>query len=88
MKILRTPRLVIPRVEHVPFTRKEDLDPRGEVSRRMRQRLTDVAEISGAVTCRNIHAATKGDSEMGKIAADALLSAIVCDAVRVAFACM
>ena len=38
----------------------------------MRERLTNVAQISGAVTCRNIHAATQGDSEMGKIAADAL----------------
>jgi len=69
----RKPRFVVARVEHMPFTSEKDLHPCGEVSRRMRERLTNVAQISGAVTCRNIHAATQGDSEMGKVAADALL---------------
>ncbi|AUR06371.1 hypothetical protein PhaeoP59_00163 [Phaeobacter inhibens] len=43
----REPRLIVPRVEHVPFTSEKYLHPRGEVARRMRERLTNVAQISG-----------------------------------------
>jgi len=41
----RKPRFVVARVEHVPFTSEKDLHPSGEVSRRMRERLTNVAQI-------------------------------------------
>ena len=68
----RKPRFVVAGIEGPPFASQEHLHPRGEVPRRMRLRLTDVAQISGAVAGRNVHAATQRDGEMGKIAADSL----------------
>src|SRR5687768_11509054 len=65
------PRLVVPGVECVPLTRKIHLEPSAEVHRRRIGRNTDVAEIAGAVACRNIHATAKRDGKVREIPADA-----------------
>src|SRR5712691_5967629 len=65
-------RHVIPRIKGVPPPAKIDLEPAGEIHRPIRWRHVDVAEIAGAIACRNVHAAAKGDGEVRVGATDGL----------------
>src|SRR5207302_2933434 len=62
---------VVARVENVPLTTEIDFEPGREIHRRIRYRHADIAEIAGAIPCRDVHAAAESDREVGKIAADA-----------------
>src|SRR3954471_24986249 len=66
------PRHVVARIEHLPAPAEIGLEPAGEVADRPRLRRADVAEVTGAIARRNVHAATEGDGEMGIVATDAL----------------
>ncbi len=44
-------------------------EPGAKIHRRIVERHSDVAEIAGAVACRNIHVSAKRDSKVGKITA-------------------
>src|ERR1700687_5043902 len=63
--------MVVTRVERVPAAAQIGFKPTREIHRRVHRRHTDVAEISGAVASRNIHAAAEGDRKMRKVAAHA-----------------
>lgn len=64
------PGRVVARVEHPPLSLQIDLHPGREIPRRMWLRLADIAEIAGAVACRDIHAAAEGDCQMREITAN------------------
>ncbi len=61
---------VVPRVEGVPGAADKRLEPTGEVHRRRILRTTDVAEVTGAIPRRNVHATTEGDGQVGEVATD------------------
>src|ERR1700731_77265 len=62
---------VMPRVEGVPAVTEIDLEPPAEIHRCVRKRHADIAEIPGAVPCRDVHASAQGDREVGEIPAHA-----------------
>ena len=62
---------VVPGVERVPASVQIGFEPSCEVARRERGGGAYIAEISGAVAGRNVHAAAKRDGEMGIVAANA-----------------
>src|SRR6202034_895164 len=64
-------RNVMARIERVPAIAEINLEPGGEIHRRLVRRDADVGEISGAIARRTVHAAAERDGEMGKVAADA-----------------
>src|ERR1700733_11743963 len=64
------PRHIVPRVEHLPSPADIGLEPAGKISHGPRLRRADIAEISGAVAGRNIHAAAESNGEVGIVAAD------------------
>jgi len=64
------PRHVVPWVEGIPASSEIRLEPSGEVHRTVGRRCAHVAEITGAVPRRNIHASAEGNSKMCVIAAD------------------
>src|SRR6267142_889878 len=64
------PRYVVPWVEEIPASSEIRFEPSGEVPRAVGRRCAHVAEIAGAVSRRNVHAAAKGNSKMCVIAAD------------------
>src|SRR5450755_4658714 len=53
------PRLVVAGIERVPAAAEVDFEPGAEIHRRIVWRHADVAEISGAVARRNVHAAAQ-----------------------------
>src|ERR1700683_459652 len=59
------------RIERVPAIAEINLEPGGEIHRRLVRRHADVAEIAGAIARRDVHAAAERNGEMGKVAADA-----------------
>jgi hypothetical protein len=59
----------VPGVECVPATAKIDLEPRAEIHGLGLWRDVDVAEISGAITRRDVHATAQRDRQVGKVAA-------------------
>src|ERR1700680_2771838 len=65
------PRHIVPRVEDAPAAAEIRLDPSGEIHWSIRRQDADVAEITGAIACRNVHAAAKCDGKVRIIAADA-----------------
>src|SRR4029450_8074110 len=62
---------IIAGVEGVPMAVKVGLEPGGEIHRAIGRRHADVAEIAGAVTCGDVHAATESDGEVCVITANA-----------------
>src|SRR6266404_3927360 len=65
------PGRIVARVESIPLSAQERLEPRAEIHGVGHWRHANIAQISGAVTGRNIHASAKGDGQMHKVAADA-----------------
>jgi hypothetical protein len=63
------PRHVVARIECVPAATEISLEPAGEIADRPRRRCADIAEVAGAVTRRNVHAAAECDGQMGIVAA-------------------
>src|SRR5579864_4861412 len=63
-------RHVVTGIEGVPVTVDIRLEPCGEIHRTVGRRHADVAEVTGAVASRNVHAAAEGDGKMRVIAAD------------------
>src|SRR5271154_2008087 len=63
---------VVARVECAPPPAKVGLEPRGKIHRPIRRRNADVAEVPRAIARRYVHAAAKGDGEVGVVATDAL----------------
>jgi hypothetical protein len=49
---------IVPRIEGLPATAQKSLEPGAEIHRRIGRRQTDIADVSAAVTRRNIHRAT------------------------------
>src|ERR1700733_12866113 len=64
------PRLIVPGVERMPLAIEVGLEPSGEIHRLRIGRHADIAEIAGAVTGWNVHAAAQSDRQVGKVAAD------------------
>src|SRR5216683_3879875 len=62
---------IVSRVKDVPAAAEIRLDPSGEIHWPIRRQDADVAKITGAVACRNVHAAAKCDGKVRIIAADA-----------------
>src|SRR3569832_2284613 len=67
---------IVARVESVPAPTEIDLHPSREIHRSPGFWQADVADIACAIAGRNVKRTAKGDSEMGKIAADAALLAV------------
>ena len=59
----------MPRIPRVPFATEKDIEPGTEIHRIGIDRNANVSKIAGAVTGRDVHAATQRDSQMGEIAA-------------------
>src|SRR5665647_2832392 len=53
------PRMVVARIEGEPAAVEIDLEPGAEIHRRGIDGYADIAEIAGAVACRDIHAAAR-----------------------------
>src|ERR1035441_3322517 len=62
---------IVARVERVPAAADPGLEPRGEIAHAERRWRSDIAQVAGAVSRWNIHAAAEGDGEMREVAADA-----------------
>src|SRR3974377_1585925 len=65
------PRHIVLQNKEPPASAEIRLDPSGEIHWPIRRQDADLAEITGAVACRNVHAAAKCDGEVRIIAADA-----------------
>src|ERR1700760_4998097 len=63
--------MIVPRVERIPLLTEKDLEPGAEVHRRRITRHSDIAEITGAVARRDVHAPAQCDREMREISAHA-----------------
>src|SRR6202166_4995060 len=66
------PRNVVARIESVPAAAEIGLEPGGKISRRPGQGHADLAEIAGAISRRNVHAAAERDGKVRIVAADTL----------------
>src|SRR4029079_3418317 len=66
-------RNIVARIERVPAAVEEHLEPGAEIHRGRVGRNADIAEITGAIARRDVHAAAKRDSEMREVAAHAPL---------------
>lgn len=64
-------RRIVAGIEGVPAAVEKHLEPGGEIHRAVRRRRADVAQVAGAITGRDIHAAAKGHRQMGIVTADA-----------------
>src|SRR5712692_5187633 len=62
---------IIARIEGVPTAAEVGFEPSGEVHGCVNRRHANIAEIAGAVTRGNIHAAAKSDGQVGVVPADA-----------------
>src|SRR5262245_61125280 len=63
--------MVVAGIECVPAAAEISLEPGGKIHRRGIARYADVAEITGAIARRDIHAAAQRHCKMGEVAADA-----------------
>jgi hypothetical protein len=59
----------LPRIESKPSSSKKRFEPHTEIHWRGIWRNTDIAQIAGAVPCRDVHATTQSDRKMGKVTA-------------------
>src|SRR3984957_1074211 len=66
------PRNVVARIERVPAAAEIGLEPAGKTPRGPRQRHADLAEIAGAISRWNVHAAAERDGKVRIVAADTL----------------
>src|ERR1019366_2289810 len=64
-------RHIVARVEYVPAAANPGLEPRREIAHAEGRCRSDVAQVAGAVSRRNIHAAAEGDGKVRVVAADA-----------------
>jgi hypothetical protein len=64
-------RHVVARVKDVPLATDIGFEPGGKIHRRIGDRHTDIAEVTGAIARRDIQATAEGDREVGIIAAHA-----------------
>src|ERR1035437_10199753 len=62
---------VVPWIECVPGATEIDFNPRCKIHRTVRRQRPHVAQVAGAVTRRNIHAAAERDSQVREVATDA-----------------
>src|SRR3984893_3393802 len=62
---------VVARIKGVPGATEVGFEPGCEIHRRVRDRHADIAKITRAVSRRDVHAATEGDSEVSIVPADA-----------------
>jgi len=62
---------VVAGVKGVPVAADVGFEPGCEIHRCVRDRHADIAQITGAVSRRDVHAATEGDGEVGIVPADA-----------------
>lgn len=62
---------IVARVKGVPLPVQVGLKPGAEIHGESHRCHTNIAEIAGAVAGGDVHAATQGDGQMGKIATDA-----------------
>src|SRR5215831_14745904 len=67
---------VVARIKGVPFAADIGFEPGCEIHWRVGDRHADIAQITGAVACRDIHAAAEGYGEVRIIAADASAIAV------------
>src|SRR5271155_5084156 len=63
--------MIVPRVQGEPASVQEHFVPGTEIHGSRIDGYADVAEVTGAITRRNVHAAREGDCEMGEVPADA-----------------
>src|ERR1700688_775106 len=63
---------VVARIERIPVAAEIGLEPAGKISRGPRQWHANLAEIAGAISRRNVHAAAERDGKVRIVAADAL----------------
>src|SRR5690242_17158989 len=63
---------VVTRIECVPTPADVGFEPSCEISWWIRRRHANVAQIAGAVSCRNVHATAEGDGQVRVVAANAL----------------
>src|SRR5438552_3812072 len=64
-------RSVVARVENVPMPAEERLEPGSEVHGAVWRRHPDIAQVAGAVACRDVHAPAEGNGQVRIVAADA-----------------
>ena len=62
---------IVARVEHMPFAADPGVEPRRKIAHGVGWRRPQIAQVSGAVSRRNIHAAAESDGQMRVVAADA-----------------
>jgi len=67
------PGLIVPCIETVPTPAQIDFKPGAEIHRIGKRRYTDISEVPGDISGRNIEAPAQSDGEMGKIAANTYL---------------
>src|ERR1700684_4247453 len=60
----------MPGIERPPTAAEEDFKPRAEVHRAWGHDHSDVAQISGGITSRNVQGSAERNREMLKVAAD------------------
>lgn len=63
-------RCVVARVECVPRAAQIGLEPSREITGRIRRLRPSIAEIAGAVACRNVECPAEGDGEVRVVAAN------------------
>src|SRR5712691_147880 len=63
-------RHVVPRIKSIPAATEVHFHPGGKIHGARGGRNADVAKITGAVACWNIHTAAESNSEVGIVAAD------------------
>ncbi len=62
-------RHIVARIERVPAAANPGLEPCREIADSIWRGRSDIAQVAGAVSCRNVHTAAEGDCEMRVIAA-------------------
>src|SRR6266480_4638819 len=65
-------RHIVPWIKSIPPPAEIRLEPAGEIHRGIGRWDADVAEIAGAIACRNVHAATERDGEVRVVATHTL----------------
>src|SRR5271166_4218244 len=64
-------RNVVARIKGIPLAAEIGFEPGCEIHRRVHGRHADIAQITGAISRRNVHAATEGDGQVSIIPANA-----------------
>ena len=62
---------IVPWIERVPGATEIDFNPRCKIHHAVRRQRPHVAQVSGAVPRRNIHAAAESNSQVREVATDA-----------------